>query len=352
MASLTETAYYSRKIIKYGSIVIVALLIMRSIVISASAYWRKLHPPPLPAATVAFGKLPKIKFPTRTGLPTISLRTETIEGTFPKLADRIKVYFMPGVSPNLLAIENAKTFAKKLGFTGEPEILNQFTLKYYSDNNPKTIVEINALTNNFSLSYNWKEDVNIINQGNPPPESQAIALAKSLLENYDVLSDNLAKGEQKVTYLKYNQGNLETTQFFSEANFARVDFFKESLEDHKLLPPNPKIGNVSMLLSASVNNRDNKEVVDIKYTNYPVSLTKTATYPLKDVNEAWSQLAAGKGFIANLGNNIDGKVIVRKAYLAYYDSDAAQDFLQPIIVFEGDRDFFAYVPAVTDNWIE
>lgn len=352
MASLTETAYYSRKIIKYGSVTIVALLIMRSIVISAGAYWRKMHPPPQAAPTVAFGKLPKINFPTRSGLPTISLRTETIEGTFPKLADRIKVYFMPGVSPNLLAIDNAKSFANKLGFSGEPEIINQFTLKYYSENNPKTIVEINSLTKNFTLTYNWKEDVNIINQGNPLPENQAIASAKNLLDGYEVLSDDLVKGEQKVNYLKYNQGNLETTAFFSEANFARVDFYKENLEDIKLLPPNPKVGNVSVTLSASSNSRDSKEVIDIKYINYPVSLTKTATYPLKDVNQAWSQLAEGKGFIANLGNNPDGKIVVRRSFLAYYDSDEPQDFLQPIIVFEGDREFFAYVPAVSDDWIE
>lgn len=351
MASLTETAYYSRKIIKYGSVAIVAMLIMRSIVISASAYWRKMHPPPQAAPTVAFGKLPKLKFPARPGLPTISLRTETIEGTFPKLADRIKVYFMPGESPNLLAIDNSKAFAKKLGFGGEPEIINQFTLKYYSENNPKTIVEINSLTRNFTLTYNWKEDVNIINQGNPPPESQAIASARNLLQTYGVLSDDLAKGEQKVTYLKYNQGNLETTAFFSEANFARVDFYRENLEEIKLLPPNPKLGNVSLVLAASTN-RDSKEVININYVSYPISVNKTATYPLKDVNDAWNQLANGKGFIANLGNNVDGKIIVRKAYLAYYDSNEPQDFLQPIIVFEGDRDFFAYVPAVTDAWIE
>jgi hypothetical protein len=29
-----------------------------------------------------------------------------------------------------------------------------------------------------------------------------------------------------------------------------------------------------------------------------------------------------------------------------------QSFLQPVIVFEGDRDFYAYVPAITDTWLE
>lgn len=352
MASLTQTAYYSRLIVKYGSITIVALLIVRSLVITAGAYWQKMHPPPPPTPTVAFGKLPKIKFPPRTGLPTITLRTETIDGTFPKLASSAKVYFMPGVSPNLLALENTKAFARKLGFSSEPEIINQFTLKYYSENNPKTILEVNSLTKNFTLSYNWKEDVNIINQGNPPPESQAIASAKSLLQSYDVLSDDLVRGEQKVTYLKYNQGNLEVTPFFSEANFAKVDFYKGSIDEIKLLPPNPVNGNISVILTASTNNRDTKDVIDIKFTNYPISLGKLATYPLKEVNQAWSQLAAGKGFIANLGSNPDGRAVVRKAYLAYYDSDQPQDFLQPIFVFEGDRGFFAYVPAVVDNWIE
>lgn len=352
MASLTETAYYSRKIIKYGSVTIVALLIMRSLVITASAYWRKLHPAPAAAPTVSFGKLPKLGFPSRTGLPTITLRAETIDGSFPKLAETAKVYFMPGVSPNLLAIDNAKTFGRKLGFTSEPEIIDQYILKYYSDNSPKTILEVNALTKNFTLVYNWREDVNIINQGNPSAESQAIASAKSILQNYGVFTDDLAQGEQTISYLKYDQGNLTITPFFSEANFAKINFFRNKLDEIALLPPKPKESNVSVVLAASDSNRDTKEVIDIQYTNYPISLNKYATYPLKKVDQAWSQLAAGKGFIADIGSNADGKVVVRKAYLAYFDSNEPQDFLQPVIVFEGDRDFFAYVPAVTDDWIE
>jgi hypothetical protein len=57
---------------------------------------------------------------------------------------------------------------------------------------------------------------------------------------------------------------------------------------------------------------------------------------------------AGKGFIANMGENVD-KVIIRNAYLAYFEPPDKQSYLQPIVVFEGDRDFIAYIPAITDN---
>jgi len=37
-------------------------------------------------------------------------------------------------------------------------------------------------------------------------------------------------------------------------------------------------------------------------------------------------------------------------YLAYYDAGVPTDYYQPIIVFEGDQDFLAYVPAIASEY--
>jgi len=350
MATLTETAYYSRQAIKYGSIGLVVLLILRSLFLTFQAYWKKTHPPPPPPPTFAFGKLPKLKFPARENIPQLTFKIETISGTLPKLADQAKVFFMPQPSPSFLSWDKSKTWARGLGFTQEPEEIEKFTLQFVSETTPKTTLNVNVLTRNFQLSYDWRNDLSILSESTPPTESQAISQALGFLQNNGVLTENLSNGRTEVIYLKYSQENLAKALFFSEANFARVNLFRQDIKGIKAMPPNPQESNVMILLSSAKDTA--KNIVEVKYINFPVSQERFATYSLKDTTTVWNQLTSGKGFIANLGNNPSGKITLRDAYLAYYDSNEPQNFLQPVIVFEGDNDFFAYVPAVTDSWVE
>jgi hypothetical protein len=86
--------------------------------------------------------------------------------------------------------------------------------------------------------------------------------------------------------------------------------------------------------------------------NYQYSKTLDndfATYPLKSIVSAWNELTGGGGYIAKrAGSN----VTVRKAYLAYYESNDPQDFLQPVFVFEGDGGFMGYVQAVDQGFVQ
>lgn len=348
MATLTQTAYISRKIIKYGSIGLVCLLILRSIFISFRAYWKKSHPPPPPPPTVSFGILPKLKFPARPNLPPVALKLETISGSLPKLPDRGKVFFMPQAASNLLAWDNTKTWARSLGFSREPETIGKFDFRFTTETTPATTLDVNVLTRNFLLVYDWKNDLGILSQGNLPVEDQAINQAKGFLEGAGISTEDLTSAE--TIYLKYKEGNLTKTLFSSEANFVKVNLFRQSIDDLRILPPNPKDSNIFLIISSSTT--QGRSIIEVKYIRFPISFENFGTYPLKDTDSAWSQLANGKGFIANLGNNPDGKVTVRNAYVSYYDSDEPQNFLQPVIVFEGDNDFFAMVPAVTDKWQE
>jgi len=350
MATLSQTAYLARKIIKYGLIGLVALLVIRSVFLSIRTYLNKVRPKPLPPPTVAFGKLPKLQFPQKTNLPSLTLKVETISGELPKLSDRAKVFFMPQASVNFLAWDKTKIWARSLGFTQDPQETGKFSYRFVSETTPKTTLDVDVLTRNFSLVYDWKNDLEIFSPGNLPPDSQTISLAKAFLRNAGVLTDDLNQGRTKLVYFKYSDGNLSKTPFFSEADLAQVNFFRQDIEQIKVLPPNPQDVNVSVKVSSS--NDKTKSIIEAHFIHFPVSLENSATYPLKDVSTAWTLLAKGEGFVANLGNNPSGNITVTDAYLAYYDSDQAQNFLQPVIVFEGNNDFFAYVPAVSENWLE
>lgn len=95
-----------------------------------------------------------------------------------------------------------------------------------------------------------------------------------------------------------------------------------------------------------------RQVVAGEYRYFPIDQTQVSTYPLKTAKEAYDNLVNGKGYIADLGLNTNGKIIIRKIYLANYDPDTQTDFFQPIVVFEGDNGFVAYVPAVTDAYYQ
>ena len=43
--------------------------------------------------------------------------------------------------------------------------------------------------------------------------------------------------------------------------------------------------------------------------------------------------------------------MIKKIYLAYYLSEQRQNYLMPIVIFEGNNNFYAYVQAVQDEWI-
>lgn len=350
MASLTQTAYYSRRIIKYGSIAVVILLILRSGFIAFKAYWASAHPPPPPAPNVRFNKLPALRFPDRSNLPTITLKLETIAGKLPALAGQAKIYFVPKPSKGILVWDNAKAWARTLGFDQPPEEITLYDYRFTSNALPKTTLETNVLSRNFTLTFDWKDNLDIISQTTTPSENQAISLTKGFLQRAQSLPSDLADGPSEALYLKYVNNVLVKALFTSEATFVKVNLFRRDIDGLRVLPPNPKDANVSALLTSAATPLNG--ILTLKFSYSSISENNFATYPLKDVNVAWSQLAGGKGFIANLGNNPDGKVTVRSAYLAYYDSEDQQDFLQPVFVFEGDNDFYAYVPAVSDDWLE
>ncbi|MGB9706574.1 MAG: hypothetical protein ACPLXP_00660 [Microgenomates group bacterium] len=351
MATLTETAYWTRKILKFGTIALVAFIVLRTTFKIGSNIWRQLHPPPPPPPTVSFGKLPKLVFPEE-NLPIektkISFKLETIAGGLPKLPEIGKVYFIPVKGPNLLALDRANTLARKMGFRSEPEKITETVYRWLSENSTVLEMEINNL--NFHLIYDFRNDPEILTSKNLPTNQQAAQEAKNFLVSNGLLAEDLANGTAEFEYLRFSTPELIPVSSLSEADFIRVNLFRANLDDLRILPPNPKKSLISFLFSGS--RTPGKRIIEINYTYFPLEKEIFATYPLKPITQAWGELQQGQGFIANLGQNENGQVTIRKVYLAYYDSETLQHYLQPIYVFEGDRNFWGYVPAIDPKWTE
>ncbi len=350
MLTLTQTAYWTRKILKFGAIFLVALIFLRFTFKIINSLWKQIHPPPPPPPTVAFGKLPKLKFPENKNNLKLNFKLETIQGGLPKLPNVGKVYFIPKEGPNLLALDRASQMAKKLGFKSQPEAISEKVYRWKTENIPSTTIDIDINTQNFHLYYDYQNDPEILTNKNLPNNEQAAQEVKNFLANNGLLTDELATGSAEFVYLKYTPPNLTPAASLSEADFVKVNLFRADLDGLKILPPNPKDSLISFLFSGL--RSLGKRIIEVKYTYYPLERNIFATYPLKTPQNAWQELQSGNGYIANLDENQSGEVIVRKVYLAYYDSEEPQNFLQPIFVFEGDKNFIGFVPAIDSKWTD
>ncbi len=149
-------------------------------------------------------------------------------------------------------------------------------------------------------------------------------------------------------YLKVQNRQLVSAISQSEANLIKINLFRRDYDKLPSLGVNPNQANVWFIISG--NQDQGKQIIGAQFYYYPVDVTQFSTYPLKTSGQAYKDLQAGRGFVSNLGNNNKGKITIRRVYLAYFDPNEVTQFYQPIIVFEGDNGFVAYVPAVTSAY--
>lgn len=363
MASLTETAYYTKKFLKIGIFSFVLFLIFRVIFIQFQNWWIAAHPPPEIPPAQAFGKINPVRFPTRGTQPQYYPVLETIGGAFPAFkSNKANIYFIPQQKSNIYVWERARAWARRVGFTDEPEKKDEFTYIFRSIGSLSREMELNVVTGNFTLITDYQNSFGFSSSNNAPSKEFALSEASKFLTEVGIFANDLKSGYQEFTYLTYNPPNLETAISPSEADFVRVSFFRQPIEikdaedkiieSYKILPPDFQEALISVLVSGA--NDPQKRIIEVKYIHFPISRETSSDYYLLPIQEAWKQLQENRAFLANFGQNYDGRVVVRNIYLAYFDPVSPPEeqetlYLQPIYVFEGDRDFVAYVPALDLN---
>jgi hypothetical protein len=348
MASLTETAHYTRKIIKIGAIALVCFFVFRFSLRLIGITWKKLNPPKPPAPTVAFGKLPPISFPENEKLPTLTFSLETIEGSLPQLDNLRKVYFIPKKIFSFLTEQEAIDKARSIGFTGEPEKLSETIYRWQREEKIPSFLTMDIVTQNFDFRYSYEKDQSLLQSGGLLTPEQALGNAITFMRKAGILLPDRAEEKTIFVYYRYSPPQLIKVSSLAETNFIKVNILRKEIDDLLLLPPHPDDANISFLVSKS----NTQRIIDSRYTYFPIDQEVWATYPLKDVTQAWNELKDGQGFIASLGDNPSGEIIIRQVSLAYYDPHTHQNYLQPIFVFKGDKGFSAYLPAVANEWIE
>lgn len=346
MASLTAISIISRKTIRYGLYLLIFLLIARFTFNLIRTIYLKIFPPPPPEATVAFGKLPKIPFPQKEFPDNLNFTLETPDGKFPELYTQLPVYEMPPIPQNINALNDAKAIVRGLNFDQNGKPILESTPNVYIFKKPSvpSTLTMNIITGGFSINYDYVQNPSVL-LGVPSNEDRAKDQVKSFLGSGGLLTADLANGTYTHQFIRAQGTNLTPVDSLSEANLIKINAFRKNYgnkNDIASVTPEMPESNVWFIFGSNTT-----QIIRGEYYHFPISADKSGTYPLKTSEQAWEDLQSKNGFIVSLGDNPEGNIIVRRIYLAYYDWGQYQAYYQPVLVFEGDNGFLAYVPAVT-----
>lgn len=351
MSQLALASYYIRKGIKVGTIMLLSFIILKTGYGIFSAYWQKIHPPPEPAPDTAYGKLPAVNFPFQRQPKPVSFLLETVEGSLPtNLPDRARVYYIPKLGGRFSKLDEAKQIAQKLKLNPNGEKLTEDT---YLFKNPisRTELEINVLTQNFTYSYDYVHDQTLINPPPLPTKDRAVSIALSFLSKLNKSTAELQEGESTVSYWRIRGERLVSAISASEADFIKVNLFRKKIENqYPIMPPTYPESLVSFLITSQ--NIQGEQVVETKFINFESDREEFAQYPLLPIEAAWEKIKNGDYFLTSYDGDNKESVKIRGIFLAYYDPYQSTQFLQPIYVFEGDKNFVGYYPAIPPEWQE
>lgn len=345
MLTLGQASALTKTLVKWAVGIIGAILLIIIIFRVGKMVKEIISPTPPAPPTVKFGKLPKIQFPEKKIEGQFTYTIDTLTGALPTFPDRAKVFKMVPDRPDLLATQRAKDKVAKVGFKGNGVLVSENTYEWTDESPLARKLVLNTLTSNFTLTSSFFTDPTILSAVNLPDQNKAISIAQSFLTNMSSLPLNLDPQKTKATLFSIKNGTLVPSTSYSEAQILRVDFFQKDIEKMPLYYDNPNIPNISFLIGGGEND---PQIVQVNYI-YQGITEENATYPIKTAQEAYSQLEKGKAYIASV--NKPGQLSITNVFLAYYVGKERQEYLLPIIVFEGENNFVAYVSAVKDGWV-
>lgn len=357
MATLTETAFIARRLIKYSGFGVILYIVLSQTIRLGIAMYKYYNPPPPPPPTVGFGLLPPINFPDENDFD-LMYELDTPSKSFPVFKDRSVVYYMPFQRTSLLALDEADAMAKMLGFMDSPKEITTEIYQWKMSVPSPIVLEQNIANGSYQYNYQWQTDKSLLTDKFIPGQAQTISNVEGYFERVSVNLEDMNFDNLEISYLKDSGNRLVPAVSISDATFVNVELFRnpitigegKEMVEFPVVTSNPDKGIISMIFSGA--NVASKKIISVEYNYFPVNYLQPETYLLKPVQEAWNELKSGGGYIAKLDDLEADTVYVRRVELAYYDTYEAQEFLQPIYVFRGDtggsEEFVSYVSAINN----
>ncbi len=354
--SLFEISAEVRLIIKGVLIGIGVISLLWFFFLGGRAFYRALQPPKQTAPEVRFGKIsPPIV--ANTNLSGVTVELDSPSGSLPSFPALVEVYPIPEPVGKVNSLDLASIKANQLGVTGSYKELSPAQYRWQDKELPAETVTINIVNNNFTYKYDWLVDPKAIAKTlTQPSEEQAIKIAKGFFSRGLEFGNDLENGSATTSYIKISGKNYTRVSSPSEANALEVNLFRQKVKDtYNIVGLNPD----KALINALVAPESEQQILLGNFTHWLVDFGKGSTYPLRTSNEAFSDLASGKAYIASGKiKNLDHiKVVEMK--LAYLETEQYSPYLQPVYIFTGDSfagkqktPFVAFLPAVSEAYLK
>lgn len=348
-----------------------------------------LFPPKIDPANQAYGKIPYLEFPQSTINEDFTYTIDTLDGTLPVLPDRVLVYPLVNEEPNLLNLDTVKdkiAAMRMVDNTGNPlpEIPRggpMYEWEELTGLQRKVIFDIVAM--NFTLTSEYLRSNTVLRANglrSLNAEADAVPVVEEYLKLIALLPPDLdiEKTKNPDPEKAYNikpqmysilTGELTPATSLSNAQVIRVDLYQKDIAykltagkagdltrfeefemNMPIMYPKPPYSTMNFLVGSGTSML---EIVSANFSHQTVNLEpeEEATYPIKTSEEAFNELQEGRAYIAAYGGG-DTQILVNDVHLAYYLGETQQEYLMPIIVFEGPNGFFAYVSAIKDEALE
>ena len=327
---------YSKKGLIIFGILLVILVLMRML----TSLKNSIFPDPSSLPQNAFGKLPA-PFIDNSGEMNLTYSVDTITGLLPNFQTVAKVYKIIPTKPDLLAVKKTQEKVIGAGFTKEGTAISEESYQWVEPNPPK-IITINILSYDFVFLTPYLTTSNIQTFDNSNQIQIAVDTAGSLLAGMSLFPDDL--DQEKTTTVNYSIVNnaLVPATSTSNTSIVKVDFFQKDLDNLPIFYENNS--NINLLVGKEQNQL---KVVEAHYSHKNIS-DESSTYAIKTASDAFLDLKQGKGFISQKPQNTNN-IPIKNVSLGYYMLEKRNDFLMPVIVFEGEG-FTAYVSGVKDEW--
>lgn len=346
MPTLNQITNETKALIKWGIITIVVIILLFLGIKIGGVVKEIFFPTPAPKPTVSFGKLPEIALPKNEQVYNLTYTINTLTGKLPNLPDRTTIYKMQQQKADLLAFQRAKDKADSIGFLSNPTTISEGVYQWADTDTLERKFTLNTLALEFTLDSNFYADAKILSGTNLPSENNAIILAKNFLTSLSMLTDGIDETKTKTELFSIKNYTLIPSTSLADTQAIQVNFFQKDIDEKPIFYKSPYTPNISLYVTGG----DREQIVKANYF-YQAVTEESATYPIKTAIQAFDELQKDQAFFASVPTNIQ-TVLIKNVTLGYFAPSENQEYLMPVIVFEGDNGFFAYVSAITDEWID
>jgi len=353
--TLSELSYNVRTYGKVAGLFFAIVIVFYALIVfTLSIASGKPNKPEANGLNPKFGSIQKVVFEEPLQTEKLSFVLDTIDGAYPSATSSASVYYVQLPDITLVYLKRVEQIAINFGFDVEITPYTRIDDAWVKYENDTAILNINTRTFHYYFSLKPANKLQELLSASP---SADIATAQDTLTNratsalssQDSYPENIATGKKNLVYLRYDYATLSwvPAQDSEVPQAVRVDYFRQ---DAQLPFVSPKFfSSQNYVVLAPVG--PDGETAEMSYKTFTTIDDGGSLYPLISPTEAWNRLESGQVTTVSLAPNYVLPIKIRDFYLAYYDPESYQEYIQPVFVFLGSDNYVGYTSAVRDEYL-